>query len=125
MTSDSDEAVATSRYGEGPRRLEKYPKLKDDPQRELSAMMELLETEDGLRYTFRDVGLRVEVDGDEFIPDSIGPTDGYVVLRPKGDSPGMIRASDDREVRIHVDMDAPLLALGKDTEVRGGGVGAE
>lgn len=95
--------------------LEKYPKRPDDP--ELSAQMELLQTEEGFKWAFRDVGLRVEVDGETFVPDSIGPTEGYVVLRKEG-AKGYIDASDEREVKIYADMDSDLLALGPESYPR-------
>lgn len=98
-----------------PMALEKYPKRPNDP--ELSAQMELLQTEDGFKWAFRDVGLRVEVDGEIFVPDSTGPTEGYVVLRKEG-SNGNVDASDEREVKIYADMDSDILALGPESYPR-------
>lgn len=110
--------VASNDTSQSADSLERYPKSPDDP--DLPAEMELLQTEDGMKYAFREIGLRVEVDGDEFVPDSVAPTDGYVVLRKKGRRDGMIDASDDREVRIYADMTSDLLAVGADTDVTGG-----
>lgn len=98
--------------------MEQYPKQPDDP--DLPPEMELHDTEEGMKWAFREIGLRVEVDGDEFVPDSVAPTDGYVVLRKKGRRDGMIDASDDREIRIYADMSSDLLAVGAETDVTGG-----
>lgn len=109
--SDTPNAGA---YRRRPQQLERYPKRPADGS--LPPELELLDTEDGFKWQFRDVGLRVEVDGDEFVPESIGSREGYVVLRRAADREGMINASDEREVRIYADMGADLIATGGDDD---------
>lgn len=99
--------------------LESHPKLVNGID-DHGPMLELVEQHDrDFRYRFRDTGIRVEVDGEEYVPDAIGPVSGSVTLRPKGDEDGMVKADDDHpEVTLHVDMTADIVATGVEPDAR-------
>lgn len=75
---------------------------------ELEAFVE----NDELKHRFRDTGIRVEVDGDEFIVDHFDDEDGCLVLKMKGSKDGTVRANDDRTVRLCADLGSSIVATG-------------
>jgi hypothetical protein len=106
---------------ERPYILERHPKARD--RDEHGPELELVDAPDGMKYRFRDTGIRVEIDGQEYVPDAIASVDGYVLLRPAGDKPGMVKGGDDHpEVKLHVDMSSMLQATGgRNASSTGGG----
>lgn len=91
--------------------LEQHPKFPFDPS--LPAELELVGTGDGFEYRFKDVGIRVEIDGETYVPDSIAPTDGYVKLAPDAEGDDMVRAGG-LDVKLHVDMGSSIVTTGGD-----------
>lgn len=101
---------STSQTYTDERRYESYPKRPDDPS--LPPEMELVRTDEGgLEYRFRDTGLRLEIDGETYVPEAIAPTDGYVTLVRDSPKDGMVRAGG-LDVKLHVDMSADIKATG-------------
>lgn len=92
--------------------VERYPKFPDD--RDLPPEMEMVDTDDGFLYRLRDTGLRLEIDGDTYVPDAIAPTDGYIKLEKESPrDEDMVRVSD-HDVKLHVDMSSNIVATGGD-----------
>lgn len=107
------DAVSDRRARSGPRQrphvVEKYPKSPDD----CSLPAELEFSMDGSRLLARfiDTGIRVEINGEVYVPDAVASIDGYVKLAPAGNGLGRVQSGGE-DVRLYADMTSDIVASG-------------
>lgn len=93
--------------------LERYPKRPDDPS--LPPEMEMIQKGDGFECRFKDTALRLEIDGETYVPSAINPTDGYIELARGSPKEGMVRGGGP-DVKLHVNMASNIVVTGGEYE---------